>query len=206
MSIISEALKKAEEKRRVAQEFDIAFSARESPLLEKALEQEPFLKDIPGPFEKKVERRTHVSTIAVVGGLMAGLVALTLFVTMVVFFRPMPRSIQPRRPETAYAPSRQQEAVYPAQPETAPFAATPRQEKEAAQLPPSFDPHMKSPVAAPELSLSGIMGYGKECYAVINNKMVGEGDTVADARVVKINKNNVVVMYSDTEITLTLAQ
>jgi len=50
------------------------------------------------------------------------------------------------------------------------------------------------------------MYYGQERYAIINNRMVEEGDAIAGAKVVKINKNNVVVKYGDSETKLNLNQ
>jgi len=58
----------------------------------------------------------------------------------------------------------------------------------------------------PNLILNGIMYLTDNPKAIINNCIVGEGETVDGATVVTINRNNVVLNFNDTEITLKLKE
>ncbi len=60
------------------------------------------------------------------------------------------------------------------------------------------------PVGSPELVLNGIMYLDDGSRAIINNAIVGDGDSVSGAKVIKINSNNVILQYQDAEITLSL--
>jgi len=52
--------------------------------------------------------------------------------------------------------------------------------------------------------LDGIMYIAERPRAIINNIIVGEGESVAGASVEKINKDNVVLKYNESEVTLKL--
>lgn len=56
----------------------------------------------------------------------------------------------------------------------------------------------------PNLILNGIMLLSDKPRAIINDAIVEEGDTVGGAKVVKINKNKVTLIYEDLEIILNL--
>ena len=58
----------------------------------------------------------------------------------------------------------------------------------------------------PDFVLNGIMYLNDGPQAVINGSRVTEGDKVNGAKVVKINKNNVVLNFDDFEITLNLKE
>lgn len=57
---------------------------------------------------------------------------------------------------------------------------------------------------APKLVLNGIMYLEEGPRAIVNNAMVEVGDFVSGAKVVRIDRKNVVLVYNDVEITLTL--
>ncbi|MCM8761506.1 MAG: hypothetical protein NC938_01080 [Candidatus Omnitrophica bacterium] len=57
---------------------------------------------------------------------------------------------------------------------------------------------------APRLELNGIMYLEEGPRALVNNSIVQVGDVISGAKVTKINKNSVVLIYSDIEITLNL--
>lgn len=56
----------------------------------------------------------------------------------------------------------------------------------------------------PDLTLNGIMFLEAGPRAIINNSIVGVGDTVSGATVTKINRRSVALEYSGVEITLSL--
>lgn len=56
----------------------------------------------------------------------------------------------------------------------------------------------------PELVLNGIMYLQEGPKAIINSTVVREGDVVSGATVKVINRNNVLLNFNDSEITLTL--
>lgn len=56
----------------------------------------------------------------------------------------------------------------------------------------------------PELVLNGIMYLEAGPRAIINDTMVEEGDEVSGAKVVRINRRNVVLAFNNTEINIDL--
>jgi len=58
----------------------------------------------------------------------------------------------------------------------------------------------------PELVLNGIMYLQEGPKAIINSTVVREGDLISGATVKAINKNNVLLSFNDSEITLTLRE
>jgi hypothetical protein len=60
------------------------------------------------------------------------------------------------------------------------------------------------PAHCPKLILSGIMYVSGMPRAVINDRMVKEGDVISGAKVARIEANNVTLTFGDTEITLIL--
>ncbi|PIU41307.1 MAG: hypothetical protein COS99_06320 [Candidatus Omnitrophica bacterium CG07_land_8_20_14_0_80_42_15] len=53
--------------------------------------------------------------------------------------------------------------------------------------------------------LSGIVfGGGKRSFAVINNDILEEGDMVGDAKIIRIEKNKVTLLFNNSEIVLNL--
>lgn len=64
----------------------------------------------------------------------------------------------------------------------------------------------KRVTATPEFVLNGIMYLNDGPQAVINGYRVDEGDMINGAKVVRINKNNVVLNFDDLEVTLNLKE
>ena len=56
----------------------------------------------------------------------------------------------------------------------------------------------------PQFILNGIMYLNDGPQAIINNSTVSEGEMTGGAKVMRINKNNVVLNFNDLEITLSL--
>lgn len=56
----------------------------------------------------------------------------------------------------------------------------------------------------PNLVLNGIMYLAERPQAIINNSVVGVGDTVSGAKVLSIDKASVLLSFNDMAITLTL--
>jgi len=54
--------------------------------------------------------------------------------------------------------------------------------------------------------LNGIMYLNTGSRAIINNSVVMEGDTISGAKIMRINKRNVVLNFNNLEITLSLKQ
>jgi hypothetical protein len=57
---------------------------------------------------------------------------------------------------------------------------------------------------APNLALNGIMYIEESPRAIINNSIVEAGDSISGARVVRIERKSVTLVYNDVEITLNL--
>ncbi|HPM42515.1 MAG TPA: general secretion pathway protein GspB [Candidatus Omnitrophota bacterium] len=68
----------------------------------------------------------------------------------------------------------------------------------------SAEPNSVVRAEPPDLALNGIMYLETGSRAIINNKIVQEGDMVGGATVVLINKNSAILKYNDVEITLSL--
>jgi hypothetical protein len=64
-------------------------------------------------------------------------------------------------------------------------------------------PEEKKP-ASPEFVLNGIMYLEGSPRAIVNDVMVEPGDTVNGAKVVKIDRQDVVLLYNGSEIVLKL--
>ena len=60
------------------------------------------------------------------------------------------------------------------------------------------------PVSSPDLVLNGIMSLSDGPRAIINNSIVGVGDSISRAKIIKINSQSVIMEYRDAEITLSL--
>ena len=75
---------------------------------------------------------------------------------------------------------------------------------ESSKYKDSVEPNSVVRAEPPDLALNGIMYLETGPRAIINNKIVQEGDMVGGATVVLINKNSAILKYNDVEITLSL--
>ncbi len=81
-----------------------------------------------------------------------------------------------------------------------------------SQMPWGRDPFESSSVprpAAPEALtwvVSGIMYNSSSPIAYVNREMVHEGDTIADATVIKIDKRSVTLEYQGSQITISVTK
>lgn len=187
MSIISEALRKAGEGRRSVVE------AESPPQGGIALKEGITLPEAREIGKAKVRRRPNA--------------LVTLAAILIVFSIVLAWNLFHRR--LSAAPVRTASAENVSAPETASSETTLTQQlldKAARETSPpvstvAVDP-LKPP--SPSLALNGIMYSTETSYAIINNSMVQEGDTVGGAKVAKINRGNVVLVYKDRETILTL--
>lgn len=62
---------------------------------------------------------------------------------------------------------------------------------------------LKAP-ESPKLVLNGIMYLEEDPRAIINNFIVGLGDSVSGAKITRINRQSVILEYENVEITLSL--
>ncbi len=69
---------------------------------------------------------------------------------------------------------------------------------------PLLKPDLPTPATPPLLTLNGIMYSAQMRYAVINNGMFQEGDLVNGAKVIRIEKDTVIFNYEGSDFTLTL--
>jgi hypothetical protein len=60
----------------------------------------------------------------------------------------------------------------------------------------------ETPQALPKMTVQGIIWGGIFPQAIVNNTVVKEGDTIAGARVIKINKDRVTVFFSGKQYEL----
>jgi len=68
----------------------------------------------------------------------------------------------------------------------------------------SVSPTTLKTLESPKLVLSGIMYLEEGPRAIINNFIVGLGDSVLGAKITRINRQNVILEYENVEITLSL--
>lgn len=97
-----------------------------------------------------------------------------------------------------------------------PVDAASRQEVSYKAITPRIEPvplpdptplhEIRKVTSAPNLVLNGIMYFSDGPQAVINGSRVAEGGIIGGAKVVRINKNNVVLNLDDLEITLNLKE
>lgn len=57
-------------------------------------------------------------------------------------------------------------------------------------------------IAPPSLTIQGIIWGGSFNQAIINNKVVKEGDTIEGTQIIKIEKNGITVLYGGREFIL----
>ena len=79
---------------------------------------------------------------------------------------------------------------------------TPQPEAKAAPLPPQRPIEIKA--QPPELMLNGVMYLEGRPRAIINDSVIEEGDSISGATVRKINKDSVLLVFNDLEISINL--
>lgn len=57
-------------------------------------------------------------------------------------------------------------------------------------------------IVLPSLNVSGAVWGGATSQAIINGKILKEGDTIEEAKIIKINKGGVVILYKGKEFTV----
>jgi hypothetical protein len=176
MSIIQEALKKAERHIKDPKQASSTPSADNSPRIKAS---EAF-----GPVDAK-KAPAAVSDPKAVAILIVILIATAVFAASQLF----PKKNIPAKPSAAVVTAKSEEL--PALPSVI-FQQTQPQQPEEKKT------------ASPEFVLNGIMYLEGNPRAIINDVMVEAGDMVGGARVVKIEKKSVLLQYDDAEIGLDL--
>ena len=189
MSIIQEALKKAQQK--ITSSTPIAKEPKNENIVNTIYTSQPsydYTPPVPVAKDKPVNR---TATFLIVAVLLVGVVIIYMMHKHAMKAGP---AIDASRQVVTYKP---------------------KQEKPASTLPAPEKAAAPAPIASlirgisasqPSLILNGIMYLTDNPKAIINNCIVSEGETVDGATVVKINKNNVVLNFNDTEITLKLKE
>lgn len=177
MSIIQEALRKAEKK---------------EPILGNVLYND-IIKDA-GP---RPGRRT---------GIMRPVYAAAFFILLAVFIAIEFSALQPKRVAVrAKPPAVVKENLLPvAEPYHAPVAALAPAPVQPNPLPRSIAIPVKPVPWEANFNLSGIMRVENGLRAIVNNVMVIEGDTIGEALVTAITDNSVALKIGDSEIRLRL--
>lgn len=184
MSIIQEALKKAERQIKDPKQAPPAPSADSSSRV-KAPEA------LSGPV-----RATKTPAAGHDPKAVAILLVILLVTAVVAASQLFPRKNIPARPSVAEEPGKP--AAVAAKSE-----ALPALPSVIFQQPQPQQPEERK-AAAPEFVLNGIMYLEGSPRAIINDSMVEVGDTVSGASVVKIDKKNVRLEYNGAEISLDL--
>ena len=186
MSIINEALKKAAMERSSVSEF-VSESSREADRLLQIYSQQRIL-----------QRRKWVLFGGISGTLLASVVAFTIFFGS---DSPFSNTLLQKEEvvEVASAPVINPAPVKELIP-VAPLPPAPPVVIEKIKIKKPILP--KKYVKLPSLSLSGITKGRGESLAVINNRVVGMGDNVQGAIVVKIDADSVSLLYQDQEFIL----
>ncbi len=197
MSIIQEALKKAQnyiESQKPQKEVESAVPVA-------AMEKK---SDLP---QSSVTEKKSLNTTSM---LLILLVVLAFIVTKQFFFagKTEKKSLPKRDPgsyqEVAYKPI-QPKIEAPASPELKKADETKRLEEAKFSLNLKDITHGALGLGQyPKFILNGIMSLNNAPKAIINDSMVGEGDIIGGAKVIKIGTNNVVLNLNDLEITLIL--
>jgi hypothetical protein len=216
MSIIAEALKKAEEKRSETQGVQRTYTRQEYPVQKYMATGTPRIKAEPRMTQRTAPKaRNRWLALAA-----ACVIVLGAYATWNLLSRARPPSGAQASVAVKY------ETGLPVTPPRQEVSAGQSQDlklqpldvlRSAEKVPESFSSLNVFPTASiesararlsspPPLALSGIMCYANARYAIINDRMIEEGDTVNGAKVVKISKTDVRVKYNDSEITLSLNQ
>jgi len=195
MSIIQEALRKAQGQIKKAAETHAADPKKEEPKKApppEASDGRAFQRNAQAkPAAKAGHDPKAVAILLVVLVVTAVLAASQLFPMKNVSSRP-----------AAQQGSVQSERVLPASRDASSAPAKVR-EFPSLQSIVFQKPEEKKP-DSPEFVLNGIMYLDGGPRAIINDTMVEVGDTVNGAKVIKIDKRNVILQYNDAEVTLDL--
>jgi hypothetical protein len=177
MSIIQEALKKAENSKPQAAVPNITTEERKPDFMLKETPPAAAAKARPAPKKANKANRAF-SPIFILMPIFFAAVILAAFFAFKVAFKPKPAVTAPAAPVVQNAAPSRQEVV----------------RKDAA-------PVSKE---VPKFELSGIMQLDAGPKAIINGSVVKEGDAIGGATVGKINNSDVVLNYEDFEIQLKL--
>ena len=177
MSIISDALKKAENTRRITTE-DLKPKPQTEP--------NPLQQDLPGNKAARAHEQVGLALILVIA-LAAGWYLLS---------RKSAKTVP-----TGQGPQFEAQKKVEAVPNVPYEGVIYKSENEP---PPPAKPLPPEPSAPPILTLNGIMYSAQMRYAIINNGMFQEGDSVNGATVVRIDKDQVLFNYNGADFKLTL--
>ena len=188
MSIIQDALKKVQKK-----EEKSTFPSVEKLDFDRAFGGQIKLKNIEVPAQKTPKVYLLLLLISVL------ILALTIFVLIDIerqntkkYIPGYAKQEAPSKQEVVHKPLPPKESPAPAMISGyAPFSSTSVFLKTEAKNVPKF-------------LLNGVMYLEGGPQAIVNNAVVKEGDVVEGARVVKINRNDVIMRFKDEEITLRL--
>lgn len=190
MSIIQEALKKAQ---RIALSSRTATVSSPSPSEPAAARNRETPPALTSASVKRFLKRIPVPRVLGVNLYLLIALVLSAALTWKVF------AIDKKREEEAKAGRKALTFKEMAAYQEVRFKPSPQAEKPPAI---SLIPFAKSPY--PNLALNGIMFIESHPQAIINNTVVEVGDTIEGARVVRIERNAVVLSCDGGEVTLTL--
>jgi len=175
-------------------------------------------KQIPAPQQKPQNKKKTALTFILLSlaALVFGALSTNLFYGLFTYFfrpRPQPTQIAPGQEEKAITEKIEiAQKQQPPQEEENPSQKNPKEETPAPEKK-NLAKEIKAPGAPaqitdkiqkplPDLTLNGVFFSENESYALINNRIVKEGDEIEGLRVARIGLNEVEIQTNGSTITL----
>lgn len=179
MSIINEALKKAQEDNR--QQADAAG--------QEAAQQASAPSDAKA-YSSPSARRHNLKLSTEIKRVVPALIILIVIAAVLFYSKGFFRSVSPAA-NLLLAPVHMVKTAFP------PATASPAQEEtqQAAAVTPVFQDTLDFPI----LRLSGIVYDNERPYAIVNNRVVSKGDTIDGATLIEVRQESVMFVFNDKE-------
>lgn len=191
MSIINDALKKAEQEKNKMVTDEPAYTNIASQVYRPKAKQEAAGQSLPVT-EKKSPDLIWIPVSILI---FVAVISLAIIITNL-----NKKPVSTTQPTASIESSKTINPPSPAQtqPEITAPSALSQNGTEIAPEPPAI----KIPSAPPALILSGIVAGGKDSYAIIDNEIVKKNDLISGAKVVEIYSDRVVLEFDGAEFTL----
>ena len=183
MSIIQEALKKVQKNTQEVKEI------KDIPAQDEKIGQSAFLKRINTAIKKRSVSKKVYEPVAIIT--VAAIILILGFIAATQFMPQKTTTGQSQKPKV------EQEVTY------RPISnIIPKSFKDSFEN--TAEIYGSEQAQFPDLMLNGIMYVEDAPMAIINDMIVGVGDTIKGARVTKITRKSVMLLFKETEITLSL--